>query len=276
MDGKARRVEKGLSQETCLARYNRPLRRREKGSVISSPSFLSRPIRSDDEIGLILHSIREPTRSGPRVSGFVWRARPNGADSGGDFADGARRGTGAGGQGASGNPTAPRDEKSRRARPSVIEPRVAPKPPANPEPEVLSANNVSTASDSRIAVVSAIANSFETVGAAISGSTGNDAEWLRHWSGGTGSGNGPGSFGSRLWNWAAEWQRIRLAGKGSALIQARYRDTPKPVYPESARREGREGRVVLRVLVDDQGRSKSSRINRSSGSEALDRAATRR
>jgi hypothetical protein len=29
--GKARRVEKSLSQETCLERYHRPLRRREKG-----------------------------------------------------------------------------------------------------------------------------------------------------------------------------------------------------------------------------------------------------
>ena len=63
------------------------------------------------------------------------------------------------------------------------------------------------------------------------------------------------------------------SGNGAVLIQARYSETPKPVYPESARSEGREGQVILRVLVDDQGRSKHVEINRSSGSEALDRAA---
>ena len=57
------------------------------------------------------------------------------------------------------------------------------------------------------------------------------------------------------------------------LIQARYTETPRPVYPESARNEGREGRVLLRVLVDDHGRSKQVEINNSSGSEVLDRAA---
>ena len=57
------------------------------------------------------------------------------------------------------------------------------------------------------------------------------------------------------------------------MTQARYRDTPRPDYPDSARREGHEGRVLLRVLVDDQGRSKRVEINSSSGNEALDRAA---
>lgn len=57
------------------------------------------------------------------------------------------------------------------------------------------------------------------------------------------------------------------------MIQASYRETPRPDYPETARREGREGRVLLRVLVDEEGRSKRVEINISSGSEALDRAA---
>ena len=63
------------------------------------------------------------------------------------------------------------------------------------------------------------------------------------------------------------------SGSGPILTQARYRDTPRPKYPDSARRDGREGRVLLRVLVDNQGRSKEVEINRSSGSDALDRAA---
>jgi TonB family protein len=60
---------------------------------------------------------------------------------------------------------------------------------------------------------------------------------------------------------------------GLAFTQARYSDTPKPAYPESARRENREGRVLLRVLIDDQGKPKSVEINRSSGHDALDGAA---
>jgi hypothetical protein len=39
-DGKARRVDKGLSQETYLEHFNRPLRRREKGCSIFPVDFL--------------------------------------------------------------------------------------------------------------------------------------------------------------------------------------------------------------------------------------------
>ena len=65
-----------------------------------------------------------------------------------------------------------------------------------------------------------------------------------------------------------------LSGEGGlSITQARYRDTPRPDYPESARREGREGRVLLRVLIDQRGRSREVQINDSSGSAILDRAA---
>jgi protein TonB len=60
---------------------------------------------------------------------------------------------------------------------------------------------------------------------------------------------------------------------GANLTQPRYRETPKPNYPESARRKGREGTVLLRVLVDDEGRVRSVEINKSSGDDSLDRAA---
>jgi TonB family protein len=67
-------------------------------------------------------------------------------------------------------------------------------------------------------------------------------------------------------------------GAGSGVTTVRrvgvtYAYTPKPDYPESARNEGREGTVVLRVLVDEEGRSKSLTVSRSSGFEALDKAA---
>lgn len=76
---------------------------------------------------------------------------------------------------------------------------------------------------------------------------------------GSGSGSGPGRGSSP---------------RAVITAPARYSDTPKPAYPESARREGREGRVLLRVLIDDQGEAKTVEVSRSSGSDALDQAAT--
>ncbi len=76
---------------------------------------------------------------------------------------------------------------------------------------------------------------------------------------GTGSGNGDGTG----------------TGQGGAIVtQARYRDTPQPHYPDSARRAGREGRVLLRVLVDAEGRAKAVEVNSSSGHGMLDQAAS--
>jgi TonB family protein len=64
------------------------------------------------------------------------------------------------------------------------------------------------------------------------------------------------------------------SGYGANLTQAGYRETPKPKYPESARRKGREGTVLLRVLVNEEGRAKTIEINKSSGDDSLDRAAS--
>jgi protein TonB len=78
---------------------------------------------------------------------------------------------------------------------------------------------------------------------------------------GTGSGNGSGTG----------------HGKGSVeappLSQAHPAHTVKPEYPDEARRDGSEGTVLLRVLVNRQGRPHKIEINRSSGFEALDQAA---
>jgi periplasmic protein TonB len=63
-------------------------------------------------------------------------------------------------------------------------------------------------------------------------------------------------------------------GSGAApFVQANYLVCPKADYPEAARREGREGKVTLLVLVDEEGRPKSSRVLESSGVASLDRAA---
>jgi protein TonB len=81
--------------------------------------------------------------------------------------------------------------------------------------------------------------------------------------GGASSGKGLSGTGSGSGNGDGE----------SKFVQASYAYAPKPEYPAPARREGKEGRVLLRVLVDEQGKSKSVEVDDSSGSEALDRAA---
>jgi TonB family protein len=176
---------------------------------------------------------------------------------------------GAGAQGGSG-PARRSHPKSNRMTPPAIEPRVESKASSDPETQALPTEAVTKFSDSSATLVTAIANSPETDGTTISGSTGNHS----HSSSAVGVGIGNGGNGS-----ASSGLGVgRENGPGSSanvstITQPRYLDTPRPGYPEIARREGREGRVLLRVLVDDQGRTKTVEINSSSGNEALDRAA---
>ena len=97
----------------------------------------------------------------------------------------------------------------------------------------------------------------------------------------TASGNGSGGsnfgaerIGAGNGNGSGKGQGNGNGPSGTALTQARYRETPQPNYPDSARREGKEGRVLLRVLVDEEGKAKAIEINTSSGHDLLDRAAT--
>ncbi len=62
-------------------------------------------------------------------------------------------------------------------------------------------------------------------------------------------------------------------GSMAPFSRVNYAYHPKPEYPERARREGWEGTVLVRVLVDQKGRSKSMELSRSSGFEILDQAA---
>jgi TonB family protein len=176
-----------------------------------------------------------------------------------------------GGQRENGSPARRDNAKLHRAMPSAEEPIVESKSAANPETETLSAETVATVSDNSIALVSEVVKSPEAPGAAISGPVGNNAIGFGNGLGGTG--NGFGSSGTGRGRSSGSGNGSGSSGTGTVLTQARYQDTPRPDYPESARREGREGQVVLRVLVDDQGRSKEVEINRSSGNDALDRAA---
>ncbi len=53
------------------------------------------------------------------------------------------------------------------------------------------------------------------------------------------------------------------------------RGNPVPDYPKRARRRGLEGRVLLRVIVDPEGRPAGLNVLKSSGHRLLDRAALR-
>lgn len=61
--------------------------------------------------------------------------------------------------------------------------------------------------------------------------------------------------------------------KGEALaatVSARYKSAPLPPYPRAARSEGREGVVMLKVLIDPTGKPRRVSIAKSSGSLVLD------
>jgi len=54
---------------------------------------------------------------------------------------------------------------------------------------------------------------------------------------------------------------------------AGYLSNPAPDYPDLARSEGEEGKVLLHVLVTPEGLAKKVKLHRSSGSDSLDDAA---
>lgn len=111
--------------------------------------------------------------------------------------------------------------------------------------------------------------SFSDLQSASVASNGSD-------SGGVGSGDSGenGAVGNGVGGPSAYGRGVASAQLSQpTYVQAGYRSTTKPDYPERARKEGKEGRVLLRVLVDEEGRSKVVEVNTSSGSEALDQAA---
>lgn len=64
------------------------------------------------------------------------------------------------------------------------------------------------------------------------------------------------------------------AGKEESVVMAaRPVYAPRPLYPPIERRQGREGRVMLALFVDDSGRVSQTGVRESSGSEAFDQAA---
>ena len=179
-----------------------------------------------------------------------------------------------GGSGGNGQAAAPSKPKPAFAGTASNAPRVEAKPlKFNPVPQRAAAAEIETVSESSVNLTSTrgfpsdrgadLASDIRLTPGGISGPGGNGAA-----SNGIGAGTGSGGgHGAGLGSGSGG------AGRGETRTEARYRDTPRPEYPESARRQGLEGRVLLRVLVDERGRSKQVEINHSSGSAALDRAA---
>jgi periplasmic protein TonB len=52
-----------------------------------------------------------------------------------------------------------------------------------------------------------------------------------------------------------------------------YLNNPAPDYPALSRRQGEEGRVLMKVLVSSEGAAEDVQIEKSSGSDRLDNAA---
>jgi len=65
----------------------------------------------------------------------------------------------------------------------------------------------------------------------------------------------------------------RPAGIGRDVPAEPAAGNPAPAYPVAARRAGREGRAVLRVVVSSTGEGREIRIAESSGTPSLDEAA---
>lgn len=59
----------------------------------------------------------------------------------------------------------------------------------------------------------------------------------------------------------------------SPSFGAAYLNNPAPTYPMSARRMGEQGKVLLKVLVSEDGKATTVQVDRSSGHSKLDEAA---
>jgi protein TonB len=180
---------------------------------------------------------------------------------------------GGGGTGGSGRPLPTRPSNSPLAPRSAVSASLESKTLADPDRQTLSAEIATTFSSDSIALVSDNVRSTNNAVALISSTPGADANGSTAGLGGIGDGNGFGSSGAGVGRGSGHGNGSVSAGAGIPLTHARYLTTPRPDYPASARREGRQGHVLLRILVDVQGRSKSVEINNSSGTEVLDRAA---
>ena len=90
--------------------------------------------------------------------------------------------------------------------------------------------------------------------------------------GGSGNGIGVGGSGDGL-GLVGDWNGGGGLGVKPTYAGVSYAHTPKPAYPEQARRAGWEGTVILGVLVNVMGKAEKIEIKGSSGYTPLDQAA---
>jgi TonB family protein len=148
---------------------------------------------------------------------------------------------------------------------------------AAPDTDAPRVNPVAPTSDSTHPLFAAVANTetIERVNrgadgiAELGGKTGG-AEVSPIWRGTeTGTGLGPSGSGT-----GSDSGKGHDTGSGVLqLTQVSLSHAPPPRYPDAARKDSKQGRVLLRVLVDEEGKSKIVEIYLSSGSRILDQAA---
>jgi TonB family protein len=174
--------------------------------------------------------------------------------------------TSGGDVGATGLPRPNQERPPDRARSKTHGTRVKPNDAANPAyQQTIAAAPLATADEN--AVVPVATGEAESVSDGKPGPV-RYSGGLADGDASSGGGNGTaGIIGSRSGDQTG-------SGAGHGLKSAvSYAYTPKPEYPDNARKEGREGTVLVRVLVGEDGKSKSLEVARSSGFEPLDRAA---
>jgi periplasmic protein TonB len=66
---------------------------------------------------------------------------------------------------------------------------------------------------------------------------------------------------------------ITAPSQPKTISSVEYLQAPQPEYPSMSRRMGEQGKVILRILVNEKGRAEHIDIQRSSGFPRLDDAA---
>lgn len=185
-------------------------------------------------------------------------------------ADGEGDGVGTKGEGAAPERKPARaartDAPIKRQQPPVTEPeQVAEPPKAISSPVIASEVSHATAILADSTEHSGPVESYSlSNGVGSSGIGGADAGGMGET---VGSGSGRGGSGK------GSGDRYGNGNSASTFVQPRYDYCPNPDHPQRATREAREGKVVLRVLVDQEGKPKSVEVYRSSGFAILDQAA---
>jgi protein TonB len=66
---------------------------------------------------------------------------------------------------------------------------------------------------------------------------------------------------------------VTAPAQPKTISTVEYLQPPQPEYPAMSRRMGEQGKVLLRILVDEHGRAERIDLQRSSGFPRLDEAA---